>query len=106
MKTLCSNCKRRTSADHILENAVRLLPSPPSAYLLRNESSLRVSIGYNNFSNFIDLSEGHNSSTVSNPFLHALSLTQGGLERKSFLIPQNRGFPRFSEGLLYPSVSY
>ncbi|OGP94279.1 MAG: hypothetical protein A2157_00980 [Deltaproteobacteria bacterium RBG_16_47_11] len=50
-------------------------------------------MGYKNFSNFIDLSEGIILATISNPFFHALSLTQGGMECKSILIPQNRGFP-------------
>jgi hypothetical protein len=76
-----------------------LLPSPPPAYLLRNEPSASLSIGYKNFSNLIDLSEGIILTTISYPFFHALSLTHGRLERKSFLILQNKGLPRFSDAL-------
>jgi hypothetical protein len=76
-----------------------LLPSPPPAYLLRNESSASVPIGYQYFSNLIDLSKGIILATISHPFFHAFSLTHGGLERKFFFILQITGFPRFSDAL-------
>jgi hypothetical protein len=50
-------------------------------------------MGYENFSNFIDLSKGIILATVSNPFFHALSLTQGRLERKHFFNFSKRGIP-------------
>jgi hypothetical protein len=50
-------------------------------------------MGYKNFSNFIDLSEGIILATVSNPFFHALSLTHGRLERKHFFESSKQGIP-------------
>jgi hypothetical protein len=60
---------------------------------LRNEPSASVSIGYKNFSNFIDLSKGIILATVSDPFFHALSLTHGKLERKYFFDFSKQGIP-------------
>jgi hypothetical protein len=74
--------QQETSTDHIFENAVGLPPSPPTTDLLRNKPAASVSIGYKNFSNFIDLSKGIILATVSDPLFHTLFLTQEKLERK------------------------
>jgi hypothetical protein len=88
--------QQETPANHILENAVGLPPPPLSAYLLRNEPPASVSIGDNNFSNLIDFPKGIIPATVSDPFLHALSLTQGRMERKYFFCFLKTGEPHAS----------